>query len=129
MFALSCFSCICLFVTPRTTACQATLSLGFFRQEYKSGLPCSPPGDLPDPETEPMSLMSLALAGGFFTTGATWEAKRKSLFFAASFFWVLKIYLECSEVVLKKRQKNETTNFPMCPRVLISQYNKCLFEE
>ena len=33
-----------------------------------------PPGDLPDPGIEPTSLMSLALAGGFFTTGATWEA-------------------------------------------------------
>ena len=61
--------------------------MGFFRQEYKSGLPGSPPGDLPDPEIEPMSLTSPVLAGGFFTTGATWEAKRKSLFFAASFFF------------------------------------------
>ena len=33
----------------------------------------SPPGDLPDPGIKPMSLMSSALAGGFFTTGATWE--------------------------------------------------------
>ena len=37
-------------------------------QEYWSGLPCPPPGDLPDPGIEPGSLMSLALAGGFFTT-------------------------------------------------------------
>ena len=35
---------------------------------------CPPPGDLPDPEVEPMSLMSPALAGGFFATNATWEA-------------------------------------------------------
>ena len=48
--------------------------MGFSRQEYWSGLPCPPPGDLPDPEIEPMSLTSLALAGGFFTTSATWEA-------------------------------------------------------
>ena len=40
----------------------------------QSGLPCPPPGDLPDPGTEPASLMSLALAGRFFTTSATWEA-------------------------------------------------------
>ena len=33
-----------------------------------------PPGDLPDPAIKPLSLMSLALAGGFFTTSATWEA-------------------------------------------------------
>ena len=45
--------------------------MGFSRQEYRSGLPCSPPGGLPDPGTEPSCLTSLtfpALAGGFFTT-------------------------------------------------------------
>ena len=46
----------------------------FSRQEYWGGLPCPPPGDLPDPGIELMSLMSPALAGGFFTTNATWEA-------------------------------------------------------
>ena len=39
-----------------------------------SGLPCPPPGDLPDPGMEHTSLMSPALAGGFFTSSATWEA-------------------------------------------------------
>ena len=53
--------------------CQAPLSMRFLRQEYWNGLPCSPPGDLPDPGIEPASLMSPALAGGFFTTSATWE--------------------------------------------------------
>ena len=43
-------------------------------QEYWSGLPCPPPEDLPDPEIEPTSLMSPALAGGFFTISATWQA-------------------------------------------------------
>ena len=62
-------------VTPWTVACQAPLSMGFFsRQEYWSGLPCPPPGDLPDPRIEPLSLMSPAWADGFFTTSATWEA-------------------------------------------------------
>ena len=42
--------------------------MGFSRQEYWSGLPCPPPGDLPDPGIEPSSLASPALAGGFFTT-------------------------------------------------------------
>ena len=41
--------------------------MGFSRQEYWSGLPCPPPGDLPNPGIEPMSLISLALAGKFFT--------------------------------------------------------------
>ena len=50
---------------------------GFFRREYWSGLPCPPPGDLLNPGIEALSLMSLALAGGFFTTSATWEAQIK----------------------------------------------------
>ena len=48
--------------------------MGFFRQEYWSGLPCPLPGDLPNPEIELTSLTSPALADEFFTTGATWEA-------------------------------------------------------
>ena len=59
---------------PWTAARQASLSMGFSRQEYWSGLPCSPPEAIPDPGTEPASLRSPALAGGFFTTSATWEA-------------------------------------------------------
>ena len=46
---------------------------GIPRQEYRSGLPCTPPGDLPDPGIEPVSLTSPALAGGFFTTRTTSE--------------------------------------------------------
>ena len=61
-------------MTPWTAARQAPLSMGFSRQEYWSGLPCPPPGDLPDSGTELTSLLSLALAGGFFTTSAPWEA-------------------------------------------------------
>ena len=48
--------------------------MGFSRQEYWSGLLCPPPGDLPDPGIKPTSLISRPLAGGFFTTSATWEA-------------------------------------------------------
>ena len=55
-----------------TIACQAPLSMGFSRQEYWSGLPCPPPGDLPAPGIESMPLKPFALAGGFFTT-STWE--------------------------------------------------------
>ena len=65
--------CVCvlsrvrLFVTPWTVAHQAPLSMGSSRQEHWSGLPCPPPGDLPDPGVELASLVSPALAGGFFT--------------------------------------------------------------
>ena len=72
---LSPFSHVGLLVTPWTVACQAPLSMGFSRQEYSGGLPCPLLGDLPNPGTEPASLMSPALAGGFFTTSASWEAQ------------------------------------------------------
>ena len=58
---------------------QAHLSVGFSSQEYYSGLPCPPPGDLPGPGIKPASLMSSALAGRFFTTSATWEAPYRDL--------------------------------------------------
>ena len=70
--------CVCmlshvqLFVTLWTVACQAPLSMGFSRQESWSGSPCPPPGHLPDPGIEPTSLISPVLAGGFFTTSATY---------------------------------------------------------
>ena len=56
------------FATPWTVAYQVPLSVGFSRQEYWSGLPFPSPGDLPNPGIEPSSLVSSALAGGFFTT-------------------------------------------------------------
>ena len=48
------FSQVRLFATLWTIACQASLSKEFSRQEYCSGLPCPPPGDLPDPGIKPM---------------------------------------------------------------------------
>ena len=54
-----------LFVTPWTVACQVSLSMGFSRREYWSGLLFPPPGDLTDSGIKPTSP---ALAGGFFTT-------------------------------------------------------------
>ena len=67
---LSCFSCVQLFVTPWTVVHQAPLSMRFSRKEYWSGYPFASPGDLPNSGIEPMSLMSPALAGVFFTTSA-----------------------------------------------------------
>ena len=74
---LTILMCLCLVVsdsfaaTPRTVAPQASLSMGFSRQEYRSGLPFPPPGALPDSKTE---FSSPVLAGRFLTTGTTWEA-------------------------------------------------------
>ena len=61
-------SCVWLFATPWSVALQAPLPMGFPRQEYWSGLPFPPPGDLPHSEIKPTSLVSPALAGGFFIT-------------------------------------------------------------
>ena len=65
------------FVTLWTVSHQVPLSMGFSWQEYCSEWPCPPPGDLPNPGIKPRSPMSPALAGGFFTTSATWEAHIK----------------------------------------------------
>ena len=73
MCAKSLQSCLTL-CDPMDVAHQAPLFMGFSRQEYWRELSCPPPGHLPDPGIKPASLMSPALAGGFFTTSATWEA-------------------------------------------------------
>ena len=59
---------------PMDLARQAPLSMGFSRQEYWSGLPCPPPGDLPSPRMEPESISSLALATSLPTSSATWRS-------------------------------------------------------
>ena len=70
---LSHFSCVQLFATLWTVAHQAPLFMGFFRQEYWSGLPCPSPGNLLTKRSNLKSLTSFALAGRFFTTSTTWE--------------------------------------------------------
>ena len=65
---LSPLSHFLLFATPWAVTHQAPLSMGFSRQEYCSGLLCPPPGRLPNPGIEPLSLISPALAGRLFTT-------------------------------------------------------------
>ena len=65
-----------IFATLWAVAHQAPLPMGFSRQEYWSGLPCPPPGNLPNPGIELASLMSPALAGRFLTMNTTtWEAQ------------------------------------------------------
>ena len=72
-YMLSRFSHVQLFAAVWTIDSQAPLSMGFSRQEHWSGLPCPPPGDLPNSGIEPASLMSPTLARRFFTGSATWE--------------------------------------------------------
>ena len=73
--------CLCVCAQSCPTLCSpmdcsplAPLSMEFSRQEYWRGLPFPSSGDLPDPGIEPVSVMSSALVGGFFTTSITWEA-------------------------------------------------------
>ena len=74
---------VCMFMqlcptlaTPRTIAHQASLSMGFCKQEYRSGLPFPTPGNLPDPGTKPVYLASSAR---FFTTES--PGKLPSIFY------------------------------------------------
>ena len=70
MQVMSLQSCLIL-CDPVNWSPPVPLFMGFSRQEYWSRFPCPSPGDLPDPGIKPASFMSLALAGGFFTTRAT----------------------------------------------------------
>ena len=70
---LSRFSHVQLFVTLWTVARQASLSMGFSPREYWNGLLRPPAGDLSDPGIKPESLVSPALAVGFFATSTAWE--------------------------------------------------------
>ena len=85
---LSNFRHVSLFATPWTVALQAPLSMGCFRQEYWSGLPCPPPGHLPDPGMEPACLTSHALGDGFSRAGAVEKKKKRQqpiVMYASSF--------------------------------------------
>ena len=84
------------------TLCDATHSCppgssvhGISKQEYWSGLPCLPPGDLPDPVTEPKPPVSLTLTGSFFTTSATYATSTQQVIndldFKSRSFFVLKM--------------------------------------
>ena len=67
-------SCLTL-CDPVDYSPPGSLSMGFSRQEYWSGLPCPSAGHLSDSGIKPVSVMSPALAGRFFTTSTTWEAR------------------------------------------------------
>ena len=74
VYMVSHFTAVQLFATLWIMACQFLLSVGFSRQEHWSGLPCPPPGNLPNPGMELISLTLPALTGRFLTRSATWEA-------------------------------------------------------
>ena len=67
--------------------------MGFSRQEYWSGLPWPPPGDLPNPGIEPKSHSSLELADRFFNTSNTWEVQISSYRYLYLSIYLSIIYL------------------------------------
>ena len=77
------YACVCVCVCVFTQLCPVLWGSKDYsppgssthkNQEYWSGVPFPAPGNLPNPGIKPTSLASPALAGGFFTTSATWEA-------------------------------------------------------
>ena len=74
---------------------QAPLSMEFSTQEYWSGLPCPPPGDLPNSGIKPASLTYPALAGRFFTTSTIWETQNYFIYIYIYLFryWLIKFSL------------------------------------
>ena len=83
------FSCVPLFI-PWAVAHQAPLSMGFSRQEYRSGLPCPPPGDLPDPGIQHASP---TLVGEFFTAGPPGKPYFPYQSFNSLLFYLFVYYL------------------------------------
>ena len=94
---LSRFSRVQLFVTLWTVARQAPLSMEFSSQEYWSGLLFPSPGDLPNPGIKPVSLVSPALAGRFFTTSDTWETQTPLLCYSIFFSYVWNVCLSLKD--------------------------------
>ena len=78
---VSVLSRVQFFVTPRTVALQAPLSIGFPRKEYGSGLPFPPPGDLPDPGIEPLSFFISCIGRQILYHCAAWEAPSSHMFY------------------------------------------------
>ena len=107
------------------TDCSPPGSMGFSRQEYWSGLPCPPPGDLPDSGIEFASLASPELAGELFTISAIWEAQtgHYQVFIIKTSHWVPCLEKHCWSVVQHLRCLSESPTGPT-PRVHVS--NKLL---
>ena len=96
MCVLLYFSPVGLFATLWTIAHQVSLSIGFSRQEYWSGFPCPPAGDIPDPGIEPTSVNFPVFAGVIFTTSTTWEALFLCMSLVAQSFPTLCDCMDCS---------------------------------
>ena len=127
-------SCVWLFVTPWTIAHQAPLSMDFSRQEYWSGLPCPPPGDLPNPGIEPRSP-----ALGADSLPAEPQGKPKFFFCFRSIhchnqFLLVNIYLPYMSFLSVKEVRDNnvailkfTTNTFQCIAIDCSAHTACTY--
>ena len=109
---LSRFSHVELFVTPRTVAHQAPLSMGFCRQEYWSGLSCPLPGYLPDPEIEPVSPVAPASQADFFTTeppGTPTTVPQRDIISCGHLFCGLRLPISQVPLVQAPHNSKQTT--------------------
>ena len=109
---LSHFSPVELFVTPRTVAHQAPLSMGFCRQEYWSGLSCPLPGYLPDSGIEPMSPVAPALQADFCTTeppGTPTTVPQRDIISCGHLFCGLRLPISQVPLVHAPHNSNQTT--------------------
>ena len=124
---LSHFSCICLFMTLWTVARQAPLSMGSSRQEYCSGLPCPPPGDLPDPGIKPKSFKSPVWQVDPLLLAPPGKPK-----FKPTFFQVASPLLDLIESFGETKSQASNKDFPQSSQVSIEKlkekYCLCLLE-
>ena len=113
-------------------------------QEYWSGMPCSPPGYLPNPEVKPVFLTSPVLANGFFTTSTSWEAPISLLTGCVTPYWIkffqfqsvthnilpIKIIHFASKHVLYKNDMNHpqvTPEWARPKKLMVVFWGCCLF--
>ena len=120
---LSHFSRLWLFATLWTIARQVSLSMGFSRQEYWNCLLCLPPGDLPYPGIQSVTLTSLAMAGQDFTTSTnSWER----LIFMSCIIrmqWFLVCFVLWSSFTSDKIRKNtEMHSWSFWKKIWVFQY-------
>ena len=81
----------CLTLCDAMDCTQASLSMGFSRQEYWSGLPFLTPGDLSEAGFEPVSPVSPALAGGFLTTEVRTSVYSERKMQSGNYHWLSAI--------------------------------------
>ena len=129
LWGASRFSHIRLFATPWMVAHQVPLSMGFSEQEYCSGLPCLPLGDLPDPGMKPESSASpelwadsllLSLLGSLFVSLPLSKVSPRYQAHTSSYFWWIEVHQLMYVNKIRIYEGESTTTFPTkvwgCPK-------------